>query len=150
VIGGAGSSRRREEAAPRARPRQARLAILLLVGATMLSGGREVYRAVDLWRLPGHDADLVTAADARFAALRQALPAHGVVGYVSEPTHDADTRFHLAQHALAPLVLARGVDHEVVVSDFSASGTVAEALARERFRVVRDFGRGVLLLRPAR
>jgi hypothetical protein len=43
----------RVPAKPRRRPwsRQARVAVLLLVGTAVLSSGRELYRAVDLWWL---------------------------------------------------------------------------------------------------
>lgn len=91
----------------------------------------------------------------RFDEIRAALPARGVVGYVAEPkgkeiVHGGDyyRRFHLAQYALAPVIVVDSPDRPLVIGNF-ASGTPPPHSSG--LVLVRDYGNGVMLLRrPAR
>lgn len=100
--------------------------------------------------------DEVSRNEARFQALRAALPGHGVVGYISDLGATTDPassearqsfkRYLLTQYALVPHVVVRNVDAGLVVGDFSASapdGRVTPA----GFVMVKDFGEGVVLYR---
>lgn len=101
--------------------------------------------------------DEVTLYEARLRELKQALPAHGVVGYVSDSTGDAERpdsdqarrsfkRYLLTQYALVPVVVVRSVNAELVVGDFEASG----GFLPPGFTAVRDFGEGVVLFKRVR
>ena len=133
------------------RPGAALLLILLYGG---VSTARWVHRAA---RPAGPAQDEITAYESRFRLLRSALPARGVVGYLGypEPTgitpQDSNAaallhfrRYLLAQYSLAPVLLIESTDHELIVGNF-----VPESLppAPRGFRLVRDFGDGVLLFR---
>jgi hypothetical protein len=72
--------------------------------------------------------DEVTLYEVRLREL-----SHGVVGYVSDSTGDAERpdsdqarrsfkRYLLTQDALAPVVVVRSVNADLVVGDFEASG----------------------------
>ena len=101
--------------------------------------------------------DEASRYDARFRELRQRLPGHGVVGYVSDAavaTMDLQSaearrsfkRYLLTQYALVPLVVLRSVDPEFVVGDFAASAHEGNP-APPGFVVVKDFSQGVVLFR---
>jgi hypothetical protein len=101
--------------------------------------------------------DDISTNERRFAALRPLLPAHGLVGYLSDPRPTGATpfdsnaaalhhfrRYLLAQYALAPALLVEGTEPELVVGNFD-SGTAPTAPAG--LRVVREFGDGLVLFR---
>lgn len=88
---------------------------------------------------------------ARFSEIRAALPARGVVGYIAEPRgkemlHGGDyyRKFHLAQYALAPLIMVDSPDRDLVIGNFSI-GTRAPQLPG--MTLARDYGNGVMLFR---
>jgi len=97
---------------------------------------------------PGDTADTASAADARYADLRQALPPVRVTfGYVSDLTGDA--AFFQAQYALAPVLLERGTGHDLILGNFSSPAAIEKAVAEQHLSVYRDLGNGVLLLKKA-
>jgi hypothetical protein len=89
--------------------------------------------------------------------LRSALPARGAVGYLGHPKPTGATptdsnaaallhfrRYLLAQYSLAPVLLIEGTDHELIVGNFFPGSSPP---APPGFRLVRDFGDGVVLFR---
>jgi hypothetical protein len=93
--------------------------------------------------IPGHvhTDDVAKNSDQRFAALKAALPSHGVVGYVGESGNPiAD--YYLAQYALAPLVIDRSPNHPLVIGNFPASPPPSPS---DHLQLLTDFGNGVLL-----
>ena len=102
--------------------------------------------------------DEVSRYEARFGALKRALPPHGVVGYVSDndpiAMRDAASpqarlafkRYLITQYALVPVVLLRSADADLVVGDFETPAS-ASGSAPAGFATVKDFGDGVVLFR---
>jgi hypothetical protein len=78
----------------------------------------------------------------RFAALREALPQRGVIGYIGQ-SQDSVGYYYLAQYALAPLVLDFSQNHPLVVGNFP---TAPPQNLPVNLKLLRDFGNGVLLL----
>jgi hypothetical protein len=115
------------------------IAIFALLVICLLSSGVSIRRASNTASafLPTND----------FAGalhdMRGSLPARGVVGYV-DGGHDTPAElqdYYLAQYALAPLVVARSSNQNVVIGNFSRSKSAPpDNLVR-----VRDFGHGVAL-----
>jgi hypothetical protein len=74
--------------------------------------------------------DMVTAWDKRLRKVRQFLPDHGIIGYLADwdipnakyGSSDQEVEFLLAQYTVAPVVLERGADHELILGNFSDSG----------------------------
>lgn len=82
-------------------------------------------------------------SDQRFAALKAALPSHGVIGYIGEPDNSGLADYYLAQYALAPLVLDRSDEHALVVGNFPTVRPVQAS--SNALHLQRDFGSGLLL-----
>jgi hypothetical protein len=129
------------------------LLMALFVGVSHLQALRSAFAT---YRTLGRP-DEVSRYEARFRALKQAVPGHGVVGYVSDdPGAMADQaspearrsfkRYLITQYALVPVVVLRSLDAELVVGDFSAS-TPDGASTPPGFVMVKDFGQGIVLFR---
>jgi hypothetical protein len=99
--------------------------------------------------------DSITLNERRFEKVKNELSARGIVGYVNDldPSGVARTSARdLSQYSLAPVVVefpARP-DRDIVVGDFSDVLAAPAILSQHELHVVRDFGGGVLLLRPDR
>ena len=128
------------------------LAVMLYAGASTV---RWVHRATE--RPARSRPDGISAYERRFNELRPLLPDSGVVGYLGdpEPTDPSSTeataaallyfrRYLLAQYSLAPLLLIKSTEPEFVVGNFEAGAIHPTPTG---FRVMRDFGDGVVLFR---
>ena len=124
-------------------------AVFLLAAATLLSAGRLFVQVSDFYpTAPSPDG--VTAFESRFSGLRAMLPAQGVIGYMTDPggnmdATDAAAEFHLAQYALAPVIVVPTADRRYVVGNFHQVVTVG-TLREKGFKLVREFGNGIALL----
>ena len=119
------------------------IAALVLLAGCLVSSGRLLWDAPR----PGHlkdPAEVAQRSDQRFAALKVALPARGVVGYIGESSALARGDYYLAEYALAPLVVDDSTNHRIVIGNFPSLGSVP--FAAKNLQLVKDFGNGVLLL----
>jgi hypothetical protein len=134
------------------RTRIAILLVLLYAGASTV---RWLHRGAQ-W--PARSTqDEISTYERHFGKIRALLPGHGIVGYLSDPAPAGATpveanaaallgfrRYLLAQYTLAPVLLVKGTQPELVVGNFG-SGAAPEVPAG--LRVVRDFGDGLVLFR---
>ncbi len=141
------------------RPAFARLALAILLLLALGGAGRTTYRAQAAHRASRAAApdglatsDPATRHEARFREVRDALPASGVVGYVSDglvgsafTSMEAMQEYFLTQYSLAPLIVVRGGGQRLVVGNYSEPPATPPA----GFTVLRDFGGGVLLFEIA-
>lgn len=81
------------------------------------------------------------SSDQRFAALKQALPRQGIVGYIGDSVSPAE--YYFTQYALAPLIVDHSPNHPLVVGNFSVSEP--PAVPPDHLRLMKDFGNGVQL-----
>jgi hypothetical protein len=92
--------------------------------------------------------DEISAYQRRMEALRPVLPARGMVGYLGDPAPTGAgalqhfRRYLLAQYSLAPLLVLEDTEPEFVVGNFYPGTTPTPPPG---FRVVRDFGDGLIL-----
>jgi hypothetical protein len=117
------------------------IAVLLSMSAE--SSFRMVAGFVQARKRKGLDA--ITLQEGRFDQLKKALPARGEVSYASDldPNSVAGIAAReLAQYFLAPVQLAGGQDL-IVYSSFSR--TASRGIAGSHFKIVRDFGNGLML-----
>ena len=123
--------------------------ILLLLLYSAATDARWLYHTVRTAQsLPAIDE--VTAYEHRFRELKAWLPRRGVVGYFDgvrsgTPTIDGSKRFFLAQYAIAPTLLVRDRDAELVIGNLPL-GTDLVRIPPE-LELVHDFGDGLLLLK---
>ncbi len=114
-------------------------AVWIFVLGCLLSSARLV---VDTPGVAHDRADTVLRSGVRFAALRQALPDRGVIGYIGQATGEVGD-YYLAQYALSPLVLDHSANHPIVVGNFPDGRPSG---LPPNLKLVRDFGQGILLL----
>ena len=127
--------------------------VLLYAAVTSLGRARAIYHSV---RSPAEDE--ISRYERRMLGLRDALPARGIVGYVTDPPlqdtsiagaaadlHDRFKAYILAQYVLAPRVVVVDTAREWVVGNYYREDLAAPPLPG--FRVARAFGGGVVLYR---
>jgi hypothetical protein len=115
-------------------------ALLIFVAGCLLSSARILREA------PRHNHlsqdDVAQRSDQRFAAIKAALPPRGLIGYIGESGDSTLPDYYLAQYALAPLILDRGVEHRLIVGNFpNATPVIPLGISVEK-----DFGNGTFLL----
>ena len=116
------------------------ISIVTLAACCLLSSARLI---MDAHSLQVAEGEIARRSDQRFATLKAALPAQGVVGYVGEPGIPALADYYLTQYALAPLVVDHSPNHAVVVGNFPAPSP--NRAPSGELQLVKDFGDGVLL-----
>jgi hypothetical protein len=96
-----------------------------------------------------HEADTLSPAAQRFAALRRDLPAHGVVCYLSDSDVHQLSNFawFFAEYNLAPVVLRAGGGCEHAVGDFSNPAAAPAAIASNGYEIEHLYAPGLMLLR---
>lgn len=141
----------------RGRVRRVPIALVIVGLFVAVSQMQTLRAAFSSWRNVEHP-DEVTRHEDRFQALKQVVPRHGVVGYVSDPdpvamsdpaswqARQAFKRYLIAQYALVPVVVLRSLEADLVVGDFSGSDGRGRA-APPGFVMAKDFGDGVVLFR---
>lgn len=129
-----------------------RVSLIVIVVFGLLSGGHFLLRALyDYAKLERPGA--IERYLGRFTSIKTALPPRGVVGYVAEDRgkesiHGGDyyRKFHLAQYALAPLIVVDNTAPVLVIGNFAEGSTPPRIPG---LSLVRDYGNGVMLFRRA-
>jgi hypothetical protein len=101
------------------------------------------------WTLVRRTVPTVPESD-RFEEIKNQLPDHGTVGYLSDvnpPKQLGAELLYLAEYSLAPLVLEPGTDRGLVLGNFADPSAAADLVERSGLEIVRRYDAGVLLLR---
>jgi hypothetical protein len=99
--------------------------------------------------IPGQQLPDIARFDTHVAQVRPSLPPTGIIGYYTDFTDppggtDAVREFNLMQYALAPVVIDKSVNQQLVVTSLHNG---QNPIPNRNLRLVRDFGSGVELLR---
>lgn len=94
--------------------------------------------------------DEVTAYEARFDCIRDALPRNGVVGYTTSQTiRDDWAKFYhnyfLTQYSLAPVLVANSLKQKLLIADFPEPQPLPAGQETNGLVLIRDCGSGVAL-----
>ncbi len=131
----------------------------LVTGACLAVAALAVFAAVNSYQTSSAyagqypDAYGAASAEKRFAPVNAQIPAHCILGYITDidPSHAGFApAFLAAQFALAPrqvVLLKRQNPPEWAVGNFSKPVDYAAAGAVFGYQVVRDEGNGVILFR---
>lgn len=128
------------------------LAGIAIVAALALAGALDYSQFLSEYSRSA-DRFQIGAQQARFRDALAALPAGGVVGYVSDvPSSDlrGQTMLGAAQYALAPRILAplkRVGNAGWVVGSFARPDEAPRVAAERGLSIVSDYGNGVVLFR---
>ena len=101
---------------------------LLIGGAVYSSISSTITSIQENSGVPGED--MISSWEKRVRKSRLLLPNSGIVGYVADwdlpdkqfGPKDQQVEFLLTQYTLAPLVLVRGTDHEIIIGNFNDTG----------------------------
>jgi hypothetical protein len=101
-----------------------------------------------LFKAGGEYRDQISRYEARFEGIREMLPSHGEIGYITSkhlPAEQAKFHWGLTTYALSPLNVKRSRQYEFVVGNFPDFHSVPPVYELENFVARKDFGNGILL-----
>lgn len=97
-------------------------------------------------------SDWISSHEQRYAELRKLLPSRGVIGYVTDKKPEEIfysfrtlKEYYLTQYALSPVIVVNSQEPKIIVSNFTASSSMAKFLNDRRFMLLKNFGDGVAL-----
>ncbi|MDP6627543.1 MAG: hypothetical protein QGG50_06555, partial [Methanopyri archaeon] len=88
--------------------------------------------------------DLYSQHDRRFSGIKQDLPRHGVVGYLTD--HNDTGRFMFTQYGLAPLVVDTTLQHQYVVGNFKHGTPEPTMFSELNVSPIQDYENGIILI----
>jgi hypothetical protein len=147
-------ARRMDERATSAAPTKRSASALKVAGALLVVYGlyymnREVFTRAFASQTAAAP-DPITTYEDRWAPVRAGTPPDGSYGFVSDAGLEGPEvvkRLFIAEYALAPRLLRVGTSEPLVLGVFEKP--FAATLRQQHLQIVKDFGRGVLLLRAA-
>ena len=113
-------------------------------------GAIEFLRLERMWNSEFRDPYLVNVQNDRLGGVRGIIPPEAVVGYITDMEANSvqwSAAFNAAQYELAPRILEVGTDREWLLANFAGKGDFAAFAQANGFRVERDFGHGVAVMR---
>jgi hypothetical protein len=124
-------------------------------GAVLLLCVSALFYSVEIFRrthvLTKAPPDAVSLTEERLARVKKRLPANGVIGYVSDDSNIDESvawrRYATTQYVLAPLILERTAEHELVLGVFKDPSTIPAVVVNKNLLITEDFGDGIVLLR---
>ena len=124
----------------------------LLAASFALWGAVQYWDSETAFQSQSRDVYKVAEQRARLAELQAALPSNAILGYVTDIDDTqpvAGAMLFSAQYTLAPRLLQKGVNHDLILGNFTRPEDFA-AFGRQRgMRLERDFGNGVVLFKKA-
>ena len=86
----------------------------------------------------------------RLEKIKDVLPEEGFIGYFTNKKYSPgdDARFYfLTQYALSPLIIIRDKKQQILIADVDESFDVIEFCKKHNYSIVKDSGRGIIVLR---
>jgi hypothetical protein len=119
----------------------------LIVSMALVSVAMLVFTAK-----PAPHAEFITWSEQRLVWIKQDLPGHGRIGYLSElPYEFHDMRgsgaLFSVRYVLAPLQVSEYSDEDIVIGNFYHARAAPPLIQAKHLEIVRDYGDGLMLLR---
>ncbi len=89
----------------------------------------------------------ISAYERRFKALRQVIPPHEAVNYITDCRTDLDARFYVVQYSLCPVLVDNSTSHPLIVANFCSTGMNNGIIKDKNFLLLNDFGQGLMLFK---
>lgn len=124
-----------------------KLAVILVIVVALQSSIADCFREFRL--LHKNEKTQVSEIDRRFREIRKELPAHGVVGYVSDGQFDVK-KFYLTQYALAPLLIVRSTKAQFIIAYFKNHASLPQFCKENSMSVIRIIEPKTFLLKRIR
>lgn len=88
--------------------------------------------------------------DERLKEIKRDLPAHGIIGYVGEggsTIHNSEegTDYLMIQYCLAPLIIDRSIDHDLVIGIFPNAESSRNATVDPSLALLKNYDNGIVL-----
>jgi hypothetical protein len=129
--------------------RRSRLRLVLLlcmvVPFAVYVNGRIINKEID--RLKGPDRTEEARYERRLQPLKELLPEHAVVGYVTDDGMSIEKKlkdFYLAQYMLSPRLLVRDIRYPYVIGAYYEIARPDRTASRDLI-LIKDFGYGLQL-----
>lgn len=126
---------------------------IFIIAALSIISCFQLFTKTGTERISAGPRDQITQYEERFTAIRAALPARGIVGYITEASPEAvmaygnlQAEYYLAQYAVAPAVVDNSPRRNIVIGNFHSPG-IPDINSYGKFSVIMDAGNGVFLLR---
>jgi hypothetical protein len=118
--------------------------LILLVSFALFTGVRNLVDVAERGPTSRHQETVRQWEEDRLAQVRPLLPAHGIVGFV-EKTGSSHTQFYyLTQYVLAPIVVARDADHDLVIGIFPEGSEPPSPPSPHHEVLLEDRDRGII------
>jgi hypothetical protein len=96
--------------------------------------------------------DAITLEEMRLSEVKKKLVTYGTVGYIADDSEGVEKdvawrRFATTQYSLAPVLLDRSIEHELILGVFEDSNKIPTVANASGLLVVEQFGKGVVLFK---
>ncbi len=119
--------------------------LCMVVPFAVYVNGRIINKEID--RLRGPDRTEEARYEKRLQPLKELLPEHAVVGYVTDEGIDLQKKlkdFYLAQYMLSPRLLVRDIHYPYVIGGYYEIARPDRTASRDLI-LIKDFGYGIQL-----
>lgn len=121
------------------------LVLCVIVPFAVYVNGRIINKEIE--RLGGQDRTEEARYERRLQPLKELLPEHAVVGYVTDDGADFSKKlkdFYLAQYMLCPRLLVRDIHYPLVIGAYYEMAQ-PDRTASQDLILIKDFGYGIQL-----
>jgi hypothetical protein len=128
------------------------LKIMLLLAMIITLSFHHNFKALykGIQRYNRQELDQITTYEMRFSDLKEYLPNHAVVGYISdydEKSGKYGQAYSMTQYVIAPVILVRGIKRKFIIGNFLGAQPNIKKYERKNIALVRDFGNGAVLFK---
>jgi hypothetical protein len=131
------------------------IAFIIIILFTAVNGFKFWQSLPKSIKLDGLGRDSIVEWDERLDPLKKDLPERGIVGYVSEKDipgltysdTDEESEYIMTQYILAPLIIVRRVNTDLVIGNFGSIDYQEEYTRKLGLVMIKNYGMGIYLFK---